>query len=142
MGIIAIEDVFKKFMAEKKKNVERYTLNPDQVQLKSVLNKLRIKYCSNSKNKRICCKRHFFVGVGVYKKHFGIHIILYPEFNKNQKDSKNNNHLNTIKDDIYQSHLRWLKMNSKPTKKEILDEKLRLVKEYNKEIRRCLSQIP
>jgi hypothetical protein len=145
LGISKIEEILKPRASDEDCGLgleEKIVFNPNAIKLKEVIKKFRAENCSNKSNKKICHKRHFFVGVGLYKNYLGIHILSYPEFNEEQKAKMDNHNLTIIKDAIYQNHLKWLVQNSKPTKEEMKKERSRIVTEYSKELRRLLSSMP
>ncbi len=143
-GILSIEEILKPKEAEEDDDVfeEKIVFNPNAIKLKEVIKKFRTENCLNKSNKSVCHKRHFFVGVGVYKSYFGIHILLYPEFTNEQKDKKEESHISIVKDAIYQKHLKWLKKNPKSTKKQKTQEKSRIMTEYSKELGRLIFSMP
>jgi len=143
LGISEIKEILKPRKEDLDDNFEeKNVFNPHAIKLKEVIKKFRVENCSNKSNKKICHKRHFFVGVGLYKNHLGIHVLPYPEFNEEQKAKMDNHNLTIIKDVIYQNHIKWLVQNPKPTKEEEKKERSRIVTEYIKELRRLLSSMP
>lgn len=138
--ILEIEFLFRPTLRYTKKNTN---YESQSMQLKKVLAEFRCLVCKNKKDVLACVHQHYFMGFGTYKflekNYEGIHILSYPVENIGQ--DKQTFGLNSIKDPIYQKHLRWCKKNGNPTSDSLIQHRMEIQKDYLKQFRIAVKNL-